>query len=102
MPRKSLIATMPVSLRETGDTDTSIQATLTLVKLATHLADPLRRLHAVRAAADAAKALTAHARSVIPTDFPSLGVPWIVRALATLYGRSGLAKVCLLYTSRCV
>lgn len=93
VPRKSLIATMPVSLRDAGNTDTSIQATLTLVRLATHLADPLRRLHAVRAAADAAKALTAHARSVIPTDFPSLGVPWIVSALAALYGRSGVARV---------
>jgi diacylglycerol O-acyltransferase len=93
VPRKSLIATMPVSLRDAGNTDTSIQATLTLVRLATNLADPLRRLHAVRAAADAAKALTAHARSVIPTDFPSLGVPWIVSALAALYGRSGVARV---------
>lgn len=93
VPRKSLIATMPVSLRAAGDTDTSIQATLTLVKLATNLPDPLRRLHAVRAAAGAAKSLTTHARSVIPTDFPSLGAPWILAALASLYGRSGLAKV---------
>jgi diacylglycerol O-acyltransferase len=93
VPRKSLIATMPVSLRAAGDTDTSIQATLTLVKLATNLADPLRRLHAVRAAAGAAKSLTTHARSVIPTDFPSLGAPWILSVLASLYGRSGLTKV---------
>ncbi|MBK7676217.1 MAG: wax ester/triacylglycerol synthase family O-acyltransferase [Candidatus Accumulibacter sp.] len=92
LPRKSLIATMPVSLREAGNTETTIQATLTLVRLATHLADPLRRLRAVRAAAGAAKALTARARSIIPTDFPSLGVPWIVGGLAALYGRSGLAK----------
>jgi diacylglycerol O-acyltransferase len=92
VPRKSLIATMPVSLRAAGDTDTSIQATLTLVKLATNLADPLRRLHAVRAAAGAAKSLTTHARSVIPTDFPSLGAPWILSALASLYGRSGLTE----------
>jgi diacylglycerol O-acyltransferase len=92
LPRKSLIATMPVSLREAGNTETTIQATLTLVRLATHLADPLRRLHAVRAAAGAAKALTARARSIIPTDFPSLGAPWIVGGLAALYGRSGLAK----------
>ena len=59
----------------------------------THLADPLRRLHAVRAAAGAAKALTARARSIIPTDFPSLGAPWIVGGLAALYGRSGVAKL---------
>lgn len=93
VPRQSLIATMPVSLRAAGNTETTIQATLTLVRLATHLADPLRRLHAVRAAAGAAKALTTRARSIIPTDFPSLGVPWILGGLAALYGRSGLARV---------
>ncbi len=92
LPRKSLIATMPVSLRAAGNTETTIQATLTLVRLATDEADPLRRLHAVRAAAGAAKALTTQARSVIPTDFPSIGAPWILRVLASLYGRSGLAK----------
>lgn len=92
LPRRSLIATMPVSLRAAGNTETTIQATLTLVRLATNLADPLRRLQAVRAAAAAAKALTTRARSIIPTDFPSLGVPWIVGGLASLYGRSGLVR----------
>ncbi|WP_374690262.1 wax ester/triacylglycerol synthase family O-acyltransferase [Accumulibacter sp.] len=91
VPRKSLLATMPVSLRDAGNTETTIQATLTLVRLATHVADPLRRLQAVRAAAGAAKALTRHARAIIPTDFPSLGVPWVVGGLASLYGRSRLA-----------
>ncbi len=92
VPRKSLVATMPVSLRAEGNTEMTTQATLTLVRLATNLADPLRRLHAVRSAAGAAKALTTHARSIIPTDFPSLGVPWLLGGLAWLYGRSGLAK----------
>jgi diacylglycerol O-acyltransferase len=91
VPRKSLLATMPVSLRDAGNTEMTIQATLTLVRLATDVADPLRRLQAVRAAAGAAKALTKRARSIIPTDFPSLGVPWVVGGLASLYGRSGLA-----------
>ena len=83
---------MPVSLRAAEDTATDIQAMLTLVSLATHLADPLQRLPAVRAAAGAAKDWTTRAWSIIPTDFPSLGIPWIVGGLASLYGRSGLAK----------
>jgi len=29
---------------------------------------------------------------VIPTDFPSIGVPWLLNGLATLYGRSGIAS----------
>jgi WS/DGAT/MGAT family acyltransferase len=93
VPRRSLIATMPVSLHQAGDTGEGIQATLTLVRLATHLADPLRRLHAVRSAAGAAKALTRRVRSLTPTDFPSIGVPWILGTLASVYGRSRLAKV---------
>jgi hypothetical protein len=28
---------------------------------------------------------------VIPTDFPSIGVPWVLHGLASLYGRSGVA-----------
>ena len=28
---------------------------------------------------------------LIPTDFPSLGSPWLLSGLASLYGRSGLA-----------
>jgi len=28
----------------------------------------------------------------MPTDFPTIGVPWVMHGLATLYGRSGIAK----------
>lgn len=91
IPKKSLIATMPVSLRAAGDIDYTIQATMTLVSLQTHIADPVRRLRAIRDAAGAAKALTGRARSILPTDFPSLATPWIIHGLATLYGRSGIA-----------
>jgi hypothetical protein len=61
------------------------------VNLATNIADPVKRLRAIRENAAAAKALTAKTKSVVPTDFPSLGVPWIVSRLAGLYGRSHLA-----------
>ena len=88
IPRKSLIAAMPISLREQGNTEMRTQATLSLVSLATHIADPLRRLRAIRDSADATKAVARQARSAIPTDFPLLGVPWILGALASLYGRS--------------
>jgi hypothetical protein len=84
---------MPVSLREAGNTDTTTQATLTRVKLATHIADPLRRLRAISAATDVVKAQTNRAKSIIPTDFPSIGVPWVLSTLASLYGRSTLAKI---------
>jgi WS/DGAT/MGAT family acyltransferase len=91
VPKKPLIATMPISLREAGNAEYTTQATLSLVNLATHVADPVRRLRAIRGAAGAMKVLARRARSLIPTDFPSIGVPWILGALASLYGRSRLA-----------
>ena len=72
LPRKSLIATIPVSLRAAGGSTTT-QATLTLVNLATHIADPLKR-GCTRSAVPLPqpRTLTNQAKSVMPTDFPSL------------------------------
>lgn len=92
IPKKPLIATMPISLREAGNTEFTTQATLSLVSLATHIADPLRRLRAIRDASGAMKSVARRAQSVIPTDFPSIGVPWLVGGLAALYGKTKLAS----------
>lgn len=92
IPKKPLIATMPISLRESGNTEFTTQATLSLVSLATHIADPLRRLRAIRDASGAMKSVARRAQSVIPTDFPSIGVPWLVGGLAALYGKTRLAS----------
>lgn len=88
IPKKSLIASMPISLREQGNTEMRTQATLSLVSLATQVADPVKRLQAIRDSAGATKAVARQAKSVIPTDIPLLGVPWLLGALASLYGRS--------------
>ena len=91
IPRKPLIAAMPISLRKPGNTEYTTQATLSLVNLNTHIADPVKRLRAIRDAAGAMKTLARRAKGVIPTDFPSIGVPWVLHGLASLYGRSGIA-----------
>ena len=91
IPREPLIAGMPFSLREAGNTEYSTQATMTLVNLATDIADPVQRLRAIRDAAGAIKSVAGRAKSVIPTDTPSLGAPWLLGGLAALYGRSKLA-----------
>jgi WS/DGAT/MGAT family acyltransferase len=88
VPKRPLVAAMPVSLRDPGDTEYSTRATMVLASLATHLRDPIARLKAIRESTAAAKALTAHARAVLPVDFPSLGAPWILAAAARLYGRA--------------
>ena len=92
IPKKPLIAAMPISLRASGNTEFTTQATLSLVSLASHIADPLRRLRAIRDASGAMKSAARSAQSVIPTDFPSIGVPWLVGGLASLYGRTKLAS----------
>jgi diacylglycerol O-acyltransferase / wax synthase len=92
LPKKTLIAAMPISLRDAGNTEYTTQATMPLVSLHTETADPLRRLQAIRDGAGAVKALAQRSKGVIPTDFPTLGMPWLVHGLASLYGRSGLAN----------
>jgi WS/DGAT/MGAT family acyltransferase len=88
VPRKPLTAAMPISLREAGNTDYSTQATMPVVNLQSHIADPLRRLRAIRDAAGAVKAMVRRAQGIVPTDFPSIGAPWILHGLAALYERA--------------
>jgi diacylglycerol O-acyltransferase / wax synthase len=92
LPRKSLIAAVPVSTRAAGDTTSNNQATMTLMSLGTHLADPAERLAHVMAASHAMKAQMAQLKSLMPTDFPSLGIPWLMQAGALLYGRAKVAE----------
>ena len=92
VPKKPLIAAMPISLREAGNTEYTTQATMAVVNLNTHIADPVKRLVAIRDAAGAVKAVAKRAKGLMPTDFPTIGVPWVMHGLATLYGRSGLSK----------
>jgi WS/DGAT/MGAT family acyltransferase len=92
IPKKPLIAAMPISVRAPGNTEYTTQATMALVNLSTHLSDPVKRLLAIRDAAGAVKATAKRTKDFVPTDFPSIGVPWLLSGLATLYGRSGLAK----------
>ena len=93
IPKKPLTAAMPISLREAGNNEYTTQAAMPLVNLQTHIADPVRRLRAIRDSAGAVKAMVRQARSVVPMDFPSIGVPWLLHALAKLYGRSRVAGV---------
>ena len=88
VPKKPLTAAMPISLREAGNTEFNTQATMPLVNLQTHIADPLRRLRAIRDAAGAVKAMVRRAKGIMPTDFPSIGTPWLLQGLAALYERS--------------
>ena len=91
LPDKSLVAGVPISLRQEGDTTANNQVAGTLVDLGTELADPVARLKAIKRGTAAMKKEMGTFRGVIPTDFPSLGSPWLISGLASLYGRSRIA-----------
>ena len=56
---------MPISLRQPGNSEYTTQATMSLVNLHTNLADPVRRLLAIRDGADAIKALARRAKGIM-------------------------------------
>lgn len=93
LPEKSLLAAVPVSLRTAGDASANNQVSMVTNTLATDVEDPVERLQAIHAAANANKAMMGRVKTAIPTDFPLLGAPWLISGLASLFGRSRLANV---------
>jgi diacylglycerol O-acyltransferase len=91
LPRKSMVAAVPVSLREKGDTRSDNQASMTLISLGTNIADPMRRLAHIKAATRSMKGTLAGLKNILPTDFPSIGVPWLMEAATALYRRAKVA-----------
>ena len=89
---KHMIGAVPASLRAAGDGEQNNQVTMMLVSLASAEADPVKRLKAIHGAANRAKMMTGGLKSVIPTDLPSLGVPWLMSALTSLYNTSLVAN----------
>ncbi len=92
LPKKSLIAAVPVSLRAPGDTSADTQASMSLISLGTHLADPAKRLAHIVAATASMKSTLGSVKGILPTDFPSIGVPWLMEALTALYGKAKVAE----------
>ena len=91
LPRKSMVAGVPISTRAKGDTASNNQATMTVVSLGTHIADPAKRLAYVLAATGAMKNNIGAMKSLMPTDFPTLGVPWLMQGLGALYAKARVA-----------
>jgi diacylglycerol O-acyltransferase len=91
LPRKSLIAAVPVSLRAAGDSSSDNQVSITVVSLGTHIADPAQRLRHIKQATAAMKATLGSVKSILPTDFPSMGLPWLMETAARLYGKAKVA-----------
>jgi diacylglycerol O-acyltransferase / wax synthase len=95
LPKKPLIAAMPVSLRDEHNTEMNTQASIMQVELGTHLADPFKRMKAIIASTAKVKQALVNLKSVLPTDYPSLLSPWLVggmgKALYKAYGKGSIA-----------
>ena len=92
LPAKPLIASVPVSLRAEGDDAMNNQVSMVRVDLATDIADLGERFKAIHASSEAAKAVVRELKPVLGVDVPVTGSPWIMTSLASLYGRSNLAR----------
>jgi WS/DGAT/MGAT family acyltransferase len=94
LPKASLVAAVPISLRAAGDTSSNNQASMTLVSLGTHKAKPAERLAHVVAATTAMKATMASdkMKELMPTDFPSIGMPWLVQGLTRAVSAGNVAE----------
>jgi len=92
LPRESLIAMVPVSLRAADDSSMNNQVSAIRVDLATDIADLAARFKAIHASSEAAKAVVRELKPVLGVDLPVTGSPWLMTSLASLYGRSNLAR----------
>ncbi len=88
LPKKSMVAAVPVSLRAKGDTSADNQASMTLLSLGTNVADPRKRLAHIKAATKSMKSTLSKVKNVLPTDFPSIGVSWLTEAASAVYRRA--------------
>lgn len=96
LPRTSLVAAVPITLRPNADVAAGAaagnQASMSLVSLGTHLTDPHERLAHIRRATTVMKSTMGELKSILPTDYPSLGIPWLIEAATALYGKAKVAE----------
>jgi WS/DGAT/MGAT family acyltransferase len=91
LPKEPLVAFVPVSLREPGNTDSNNQVSGMLCSLATDVKDPLERLKAIHQSSLEAKDLSGKMKDATPRDFSLFGAPVVMQGAMGFYGRSGLA-----------
>jgi diacylglycerol O-acyltransferase len=93
LPKKPLIAFVPISLRSPGDAESTNQVFGMLCPITTQLEDPIERLLSIKKTSSESKTLAGTVKDVSPKDFTLLGAPVLLPGLAQLYGRSGLADL---------
>ena len=92
LPEKSLIALVPVSLRAADDDSMNNQVSMIRVNLATDVKDFTERFKMIHESSEAGKALVKELKPVLGVNLPVMGAPWLMSGMASLIGRSNLAK----------
>jgi diacylglycerol O-acyltransferase len=93
LPKTPLIAFVPISLREAGNTDINNQVFGMNCPLATEVADPLERLLSIQRTSSTSKSMAGATKDAAPKDFTLIGAPMLLPGLMQLLGKSGLADV---------
>ena len=91
LPDASLVAFVPISLREAGNADATNQVFGMNVPLATNYGKPLKRLEKIAKESGSSKAMAGSVKDAAPTDFALLGAPTLLPGLMQFYGNTKLA-----------
>lgn len=86
LPAEQLMTAVPFSTRESGNTDHSIQVSFMNIGLHTDVADAHERLRAIHASSVESKVAAQKIKAMMPEDLPSVGLPWLLGALARVIG----------------
>ncbi|HJQ57313.1 MAG TPA: wax ester/triacylglycerol synthase family O-acyltransferase [Vineibacter sp.] len=91
LPDQPLIAAIPVSLREAGNTEMNNQVTTMICSLATDVADPVERIAAIVASSQDSKARLGDVREALPKDIALFGAPLVMTGIAQWAARTKMA-----------
>ena len=92
LPDRSLVAAVPVSLRELGDTSNTNQVASMNCAIGSDIEDPLERLHAVHGNSGRSKKYLGAIKDIFPTDYSFFGAPVIVSAMAQMASRTDIVN----------
>lgn len=102
LPDAALVAFVPISLREMGNTDINNQVFGMNVPLATNYGDPIKRLKKIQQESGATKAMAGSVKDAAPSDFTIVGAPTLLPGLMQLYGMTKLADVIPQVVNMCI
>jgi diacylglycerol O-acyltransferase / wax synthase len=86
LPKDSLRAFVPVSVREAGNTEMNNQVIGMICSLATDIADPLKRLHAVHESALRSKQFTDTVKAALLGVSLPIGAPVVIQGMMNMLG----------------